>query len=71
LTLGEAPSLSDDLGDRLVEGPIPLKVTDELTITDGLKRRYVGRDTSPEQSSDLLPPPGLHHPSHPACDLIV
>src|SRR6185295_17043854 len=54
LTLGEAPSLLYDLGNRLLERFIPLQMTDELTIPDSLEGRKVGGKTLAQQPGDLF-----------------
>src|SRR6185295_3440957 len=71
LAFGEAPSFPDRLGNRLLERPSSLQMTDKLTISDGLKCGQIGRETPPEQFGDLFDPSRLEHSGHAACNFIV
>jgi hypothetical protein len=46
-------------------------MTDELTISDGLKCGQIRGETPPKQFGDLFDPPSLEHSGHAVCDFIV
>src|SRR6185295_10286263 len=71
LPLGETPRLPHDISDSRLQGLLPLKMTDELTIPDRLESGKGGRESPSQQLSHLLQPARFQHPGDSTCDLIV